>query len=143
MFSLYERSLRSPSLNVLKDSKDTIKFNCGDPNYNEFLKKYESDRNCFGFSGKVAKNSTGRKFKAIPNMVYGLIKAIGHLFLTLVCGVSLKPAPAKACIFAIGRDFEEIYGNFIAIFNDRLGLYHIQQAEFQKKCYCCFLEKNS
>lgn len=130
--SLYARSLIKKDMTI-QNAKDEINFTNGNADYSKFIKNYDSDRR--SWRGKVAKDSTGRKFRAIPNIALGLFKTIGHLFLASVALITLNIPPSKALLFAAIRDLEEVYGNFIVIFKDKLGLFHIEQAEFQKLCY--------
>ena len=85
----------------------------------------------------VAKTCLGRKIWVIPNIAIGIIKTISHLAFFLLLHVLKAPSVTKYK-YCMLRDLEEVYGNFIAVFNDKLGLYHIQQAQFQKKCYYAY-----
>ena len=85
----------------------------------------------------VAKTCLGRKIWVIPNIAIGIIKTISHLAFFLLLHVLKAPSVTKYK-YCMVRDLEEVYGNFIAVFNDKLGLYHIQQAQFQKKCYYAY-----
>lgn len=54
-----------------------------------------------------------------------------------------SPFFAKQHLFKCGRDVEEILGHLLSIFKEDLGLYLVQEAQFQKKCYDEFTEKAS
>lgn len=128
--------------------KDSLNFTNDNVDYSKFEQQYEIDKNkdpmdSFIFIKNEAKDSAGRKYKAIPHMVYGLFQTIGHLFLSAIAIVTLETDISKASLFSAARDLEEVYGNFMVFFNDKLGLYYIQQAQFQKACYYAFINENS
>ncbi|MBA3603537.1 MAG: hypothetical protein H0W50_07850 [Parachlamydiaceae bacterium] len=130
----YVDSISDPK-QVLDAAKKELKFTNGTADYSVFGKKYDKQSDQVRDDG-VAQTSLGRKIWAIPNMAIGIIKTISHLAFSLLLYILKAPSDVSTKYkFCATRDLEEVYGNFVAIFNDKLGLYHIQQAQFQKKCY--------
>ncbi|MBA3603538.1 MAG: J domain-containing protein [Parachlamydiaceae bacterium] len=134
--SFYAKSVLD-SAGVAESAKVKMKFTNGTSNYNVFEREYSGCHDQVNDEG-VAKTWRGRKCWAIPNIAIGIIKTICHLsvaiLLCLARNASVINEIQKFTYCAV-RDLEEVYGNFIEIFNDKLGLYHIQQAQFQKHCY--------
>ncbi len=122
------------SADVEENAKVDMKFFHGTADYKVYEEKYKS-----GFNNVTdvnnAKTWQARKCWAIPNIALGILKTIGHLF--LVVGFARIGAHKQVCehAFSAVRDVEEIFGNFILLFNDKLGLFHIQKAQYQKYCY--------
>ena len=131
----YVDSISDPK-QVLEAAKKNLRFTNGNANYAAFGEQYaeQYDKVC---DDAVAKTCLGRKIWVIPNIAIGIIKTISHLAFFLFLHVLKAPSVTKYK-YCMVRDLEEVYGNFIAVFNDKLGLYHIQQAQFQKKCYYAY-----
>ncbi len=135
--SFYAKSMLD-SADVEESAKVKMKFTNGVSNYNVFGKEYSGHHfTDEGYEG-VAKTWRGRKCWAIPNIALGIIKTICHISAAMIFCLAKNAAAIdfiQKFTFCAIRDLEEVYGNFILIFNDKLGLYHIQQAQFQKHCY--------
>lgn len=84
----------------------------------------------------------GRKVVALPAAAWsGIVKVTYHLAKAIIFSLfSDKPGTYfKVQIYSAIRDLEEAFGHILTIFNDKHGLYHIEQASFHKSCYECFL----
>lgn len=145
--SLYTGSLQISSETVWAEAKKTLTFSSEKADYDAFATYYQREANKSDFMDhdNVAKAWQGRKCTAIPYMIYGLLESIYHLaqaiFSCLVCTESeCCPSSDRILpyVYCIIRDLEEIYGNFICVFYDQLGLYHIQQAQFEKERYLAY-----
>lgn len=75
-------------------------------------------------------------------------QTVYHLALVLIDGLSTllcMPPPVDFCtymqarVFYVIRDFEEAFGWLLTIFDERLGFYYVDEADFQKSCYDCIL----
>ena len=138
-FNFANRTFYASSINdanlINEEAKKEVKFSNGNADYGIFEGRYEGNYDSVDDEG-VAETWVGRKIWAIPNMVIGIIKTISHLALSALMYMVGAPSEFinlyKYCAI---RDLEEIYGNFVLIFHDKLGLYHIQQAQFQRQCY--------
>lgn len=78
-----------------------------------------------------------RKWKAIPLAIVGLLKVVYHLVLTVLSipVACYDSKYAKANLFNMGRDFQEVYGRLKTICDDEEGSYHVQESQFHKDCY--------
>ncbi|MBA3239076.1 MAG: DnaJ domain-containing protein [Parachlamydiaceae bacterium] len=138
-FNFANRTFYSSSINdvnlINEEAKMEVKFTNGHSDYAIFEQRYEGRHNAVNDEG-ISETCLGRKIWAIPNMLIGVVKTIYHLALSALMYVVGAPSEyVDQYLFCAIRDVEEIYGNFVLIFHDKLGLYHIEQAQFQKQCY--------
>jgi hypothetical protein len=131
--NFYSQSMPN-SEKVEESAKAQVKFTNGSANYSIYEQKY-NNRGGLVNDPNIAKTALERKYWAIPNIAIGILKTIGHFMAMILLSKSRDLNEPNEFLFSAVRDVEEIYGNFIVIFNDKLGLYHIQKAQFQKYCY--------
>jgi hypothetical protein len=123
------------SVEVEESARDAVKFSNGLAIYSDYEIGYSADYDNVN-DDNIAKTWRERKYWAIPNIAICILKAFGHIMAAIVfCRRVRSFDSIKAFSFCVIRDVEELYGNLIIIFNDKLGLYHIQKAQFQKYCY--------
>lgn len=111
-------------------TKEHLQFRYGDVNRQKFNKKYS------------AEGWFGRKITALPAAIWsGVVKVIYHFVKAIFIGVP-KAFFDKGQVhfFNVARDFQESYGRLASLFNDRYGQFHVQESQFQKTCYDCFIE---
>jgi hypothetical protein len=116
--------------------KESPQFLYKEPGFSEYSNFY------------TASGWFGRKIIAIPAAAWAvIIKTLYHLANAIFCGLPRIPSDGglyfKAQIFSIVRDLQESFGRILSIFQDRSGLFHIQQAQFYKSCYECFYEDDT
>lgn len=86
----------------------------------------------------------GRAIIALPAAAWcGIAKVIYHLAkATILCALGVSDKPGiyfKVQIYSAVRDLQESFGYILAVFSDKQGSYHKEQASFHKSCYECFL----
>ncbi|SCA58582.1 Uncharacterized protein AB751O23_AF_00180 [Chlamydiales bacterium SCGC AB-751-O23] len=113
---------------ICKFAKQNLFFKYTNVNHQAFNAQYSPD------------GWMGRKFIAIPATLFsGLVKTTYHLAKAIFIGIPKAIFPRSryftAQIFHIGRDFQEAFGRFSSLFNDRFGQFHIQESQFHKSCY--------
>lgn len=106
----------------------SIHFRCKEPNLEGFSKHYESSE------------WLGTKVTALPRALWsGVIKSMYHLAKAVFFGLPAAPfdyaRSFRVEIFSFVRDLQEAFGRILMIFNDKVGLYHVQQAQFYKEAY--------
>ena len=138
MFVGFQKSFYLSSIEEDKLSQDekafNLQFHYGNATYKKFSEKY------------VAKGWIRRKIEALPLVLWSaIVETIYHLGKALILGIpksfSSEGNYLKAQIFYIGRDFQESFGRLVSLFNDRYGLYHIQESRFHKNFYEQALKK--
>jgi DnaJ-domain-containing protein 1 len=119
-----------------------LQFQYGNTNYKNFSEKYRCNTKLW----------IGRKISALPlaiwsatvKMIYHLAKALflGPLFFFIPEKYVANNIPysdegryLKSQIFHIGRDLQESLGRLVSLFDDRYGLYLIQESQFHAACY--------
>lgn len=133
--SLYSKSMYRET-EVRIDAKETLKYQHGRDCYPEFTEKYN----------KIdSQEWMSRKILAIPRTFSGIVKSVAHLALAVWYGMgflTFKTERSKInairSIHCFKRDLEEAGGNLVTLFNDRLGLFLIERADFQRHCYQAF-----
>lgn len=118
------------------DAKETLKYQQGEDSYTQFSSEYNKI---------YSREWIGRKILAIPKCISGIVQAIVHLALAIICGMAtlafgreFYKIQAFKNIYCCGRDLEESAGSILTLFNDKLGLYLIERAAYQKQCYRSF-----
>ncbi len=86
------------------------------------------------------KDSIGRKITSLPFIINGLVQTLYHLTLAIfrempLALITSRSENLKMQMFKVIRDLQGVYGNLSVLFNDRYGLFHIQESQFQKTCY--------
>lgn len=113
-------------------AKNDLQFKYGDVTAQRFNQKYSAD------------GWLGRKVIALPAAAWsGVVKTIYHLALAIFIGIpkafSDQKPYLRALLFHAARDLQESYGQLASLFNDRYGQFHVQESQFQKACYGCFI----
>ena len=122
-------TLKDP-ISIQKFAFEHPQFNYGNVNYKEYSNHY------------TEVNWKSRKIKALPLLLKALIKTIAQIFRFIFYGfpagfIGKKKIFLKE-IFTLIRYTEETLGYFLMIFNDRLGCYMTEQADFHNNCNSCF-----
>lgn len=122
-----ERSFEEP--------KNALHFHYGRVTYKNFSIEYE---NC------SAKNqSLSRKCQAFPRALWVIGEIVYHLVKMIFSGIPKLMCGNKKYLlgyaFYVIRDFQELFGRLVSLFFDQYALYHIEESQFQKKCYNFFL----
>lgn len=123
-----EQEIFKDDAQIFSELTQKLQFKYGSVRRTEFDKNY------------LEKGWFGRKIIALPAALWSAsIKVIYHLIKALLLGVlrscSDRGLYFKAQFFYISRDLQESYGRLTSLFNDRYGLFHIQESQFQKTCY--------
>lgn len=110
------------------EPSEKVLFKHGDVNFEDVKKLYTSE------------GWLGRKVRALPNALgSGIVKTIYHLAVAVIIGIPGAFFDGgkffQAQIYKIVRDLQEALGYIVLVFNDRLGLYLIEESQFQKTCY--------
>lgn len=108
------------------------------------------DRNSFNASYiamNEEKNAAGRKKASIPQFLFAVAKTIYHTASLVFVGLhtligTRNSKPLKNSAFMVARTAEKAYGHFISLFNDKIGLYHIQNSQFQITCYTISMQNS-
>lgn len=117
--------------NVKPDVKSRIQFSYGAVTRISFNQAYNLAN---GQNGHV-----GRKLFALPSAVFSVARMVANVAYIVFVGLpfllvgNVKPITQGA--FRFVRNGEICAGKLLRIFNDRLGQYHVQKGEFNKKCY--------
>lgn len=82
----------------------------------------------------------GRKIIALPKSLWnGIILPIYHFVKAIFIGLAKLSTDGgvymKLQFYYMRRDFQESFGRFISLFTDKLGLFQIQESQFNKLCY--------
>lgn len=76
-----------------------------------------------------------RKIIAIPALILsGVVKSTFHVFKGIFFSFFRYKYIKKQSFYLI-RDFQESFGWFITLFNDKIGQFHLQESNFHKKSY--------
>jgi predicted negative regulator of RcsB-dependent stress response len=123
---------------VLPEVKSRIQFQYGNVTRVTFNQQYDLRHD--------NQHQIRRKFAAVPSALMTLARMVANLAFAAIFGLpSLvvgNTKPLKYGLFRFVRNGEILTGRLISIFHDRLGLYHIQQGQFQKACYALSMQKS-
>lgn len=93
------------------------------------------------------KGNIRRKLTALPLAVVSLARMVANLGDLLIQGLASpftrNVRPLKNGAFQLIRNGEIFAGRIVGIFNDRLGQYHVQKADYNKSCYALSMQKTA
>jgi hypothetical protein len=81
-----------------------------------------------------------RKLHVLPNLIKGVFRTVKH---TVQVFIDLKEPNrkvlAKVHFYFVVRDLQNISGQIVLVFWDRIGRYIIENSQFNQECYAIFL----
>jgi hypothetical protein len=123
--SCYQASISTETPFVI----DKLQFQYGKSSYQRFSRLYDERLE--------NKQCISRKLAALPGAVIALAQLIFHIAESVFSGIpqvlSGKRDPLKKASYCVLRDSQELVGRVLSLFHDRVGLYVVQGAQFQKK----------
>ena len=136
--NIYYQALQSDSQwegkeDLENEAKNRLTFEGAHVDFAQFSSQYSS------------KGWVKRKIVVLPMMVWsGVVKTTYHLVLVIFYGIFRwdRGRYAQAYVYCVARDVQEAFGRFVSLFNDRYGLYHIEESQFQKIIYEHYIEQH-
>ncbi len=124
---------------IEQQAKSALHFHYGHVSYKFFSTEY--------FFSKDDEDRFDRKIKALPAGLWVLCETVYHMAIAIFIGIPKlllgQAEYLQVHVFYLVRDGQELFGRVMSLFHDQYGLYYIQESQFQKSCYDCFLEEYS
>lgn len=107
-------------------------FSCLDVDFKEFHEYYTEE------------SWIGRKIIALPQALWGVIKTIYHLAMTIIAIPIVVVDEGKYLnkqLYTLIADGWESYGRLNLLINDEWGQFHVQASQFKRKCFDCLAHR--